>query len=262
MFFKPVDASEIIKITKQLKSTKSTGHDELNIFILKRIIHWIAEPLRHVFNLSICTGNYPNAFKLAKVIPIFKKDNPNQCQNYRPISILPCVSKILERIIFNQMYDFFEKHDILCPNQYGFRKHYSTDLAVLDLYNKITQSLANKEYVIGIFMDLSKAFDTLDHKILLYKLERYGIRGTPLAWIKDYLNNRKQYVQFDSVKSHVLDLTCGVPQGSILGPLFFLVYINDLIYASNVASYILFADDTNLIWFVLLILNYLKLPAG
>ena len=158
------------------------------------------------------------------------------------------MSKILERIIFNQIYDFLDKYSILCPNQYGFRKNYSTDLAILDLLDKITQSLAQKCHVIGIFMDLSKAFDTLDHKILLKKLERYGIRGTPLAWFQDYLSNRKQYVVFNSTQYKILDLTCGVPQGSILGPLLFLIYINDIIYASNNPSYTLFADDTTLLF--------------
>ena len=193
-------------------------------------------------------GCYPNDFKLARVVPIFKKGNRIQCENYRPISILPCLSKILERIIHNQVYNFLDKNKLLCPAQYGFRRQHSTELAVLDLYDRITKSLAKKQYITGIFLDLSKAFDTLDHSILIYKLERHGIRGTPLAWFKDYLSNRVQYTEVDLHQSQTLDLQCGVPQGSILGPLLFILYMNDIVKSSRILSYVLFADDTTLLY--------------
>ena len=181
------------------------------LFVLrKKIIHCIVEPLCHIFNLSLASAIYPQPFKLAKVIPVFKKGDPDKCNNYRPISILPCISKILERIVYNQLYNFLIKYNIIIPCQYGFRKLHSTDLAILDLYDKVSNALSNNQYVVGIFIDLTKAFDSLDHSILLHKLERYGVRGTPLAWFRDYLSNRQQYTEHNSHSSGVLNLQCGL----------------------------------------------------
>ena len=144
------------------------------------------------------------------------------------------------------MYSFLNNNNILIPNQFGFRKNHSTDYAIIQLCDKIIESLANKEHIIGIFMDLSKAFDTIDHKILIHKLKQYGIRGSTLSWFENYLSNREQYVVFQSSCSSKSKITCGVPQGSILGPLLFLVYVNDIIRVSPLLTYILFADDTNI----------------
>ena len=139
-------------------------------------------------------------------------------------------------------------NNLLVPNQFGFRKGHSTDYAIIQLYDKIIDSFSNKEHIIGIFMDLSKAFDTIDHLILLHKLESYGIRGQSLSWFKDYLHNRKQFVVFNSNESFKQNIQCGVPQGSILGPLLFLIYVNDLINSSPSLNFILFADDTNILY--------------
>ena len=246
LFLYPTSPDEIINITKSLNSGKSQGHDGLSSSLLKQIIYVIASPLAHIFNLSMSCGVCPKLLKIAKVIPIYKKDDPQQISNYRPISILPSISKILEKIIHNRLYTFVTTNNLLSPNQYGFRKNHSTDLAVVELYDKITNAMAEKQHVIGIFMDLSKAFDTLNHDILLYKLKTYGIRGTALSWFKDYLSNRQQFTSYNGVNSDFLTVKCGVPQGSILGPLLFLLYINDISEASNRLSYILFADDTNI----------------
>ena len=166
---------------------------------------------------------------------------------YRPISLLPCISKILEKLVYKRLSSFLTLNNILNPSQFGFRKKFSTDFAIIKLLDKVIQSLSNKEHVIALFMDLSKAFDTIDHDILLYKLNNYGIRGIVLSWLKSYLSNRQQFVSIDNVESSLLNIKCGVPQGSILGPLLFLIYINDIINSSTVLAFVLFADDTNIV---------------
>ena len=237
-----------MQIVQTLKSSASTGYDGISVNLLKKIIHFIVSPLTHIFNLSIASGIFPNSLKIAKVIPIYKKDDSSTVSNYRPISILPAISKILEKIIHQRLYDFLNCNNLLIPNQFGFRKSHSTDHAIIQLYDKIINSFSKKEHAISIFMDLSKAFDTIDHKILICKLSHYGIRGTVLSWFKDYLNNRQQYVSFQSIESHKLKIQCGVPQGSILGPLLFILYINDIIKSSPTLNFILFADDTNIFY--------------
>lgn len=248
LFLTPTDEEEIYKIVRCLKPSNSTGHDGLSVNLLKKIITCIIAPLTYIFNISISTGKCPNSLKIAKVIPIFKKDDPSLLTNYRPISILPSISKILEKIVHKRLYIFLNINNLLVPNQFGFRKKYSTDYAIVQLLNKVTECFANKEHLIGIFMDLSKAFDTIDHDILIYKLKRYGIQGIALSWIVDYLSNRKQYVAFKSSESTKSKISCGVPQGSILGPLLFLIYINDIANTSQLLSFILFADDTNIFY--------------
>ena len=208
LFFNPTNPNEIINITKSLKSSKSHGFDKISMNLLKEIIYPLAKPLTHIFNHSLSQGIFPDLLKIAKVNPIFKKDDPHEISNYRPISLLPSISKVLEKIVYNRLHKFINKHNILTSNQYGFRKNYSTDLALIQIYDKITNAIANKEHVVGIFCDLSKAFDTLNHPILLSKLSHYGIRGQPLLWFKDYLKNRKQYVTFNGFDSDPLSVQC------------------------------------------------------
>ena len=245
-FLNPTNPTEIINITQSLKTSKSQGFDRISTFMLKEIIHPLTKPLTHIFNNSLSQGVFPDLLKIAKVNPIFKKDNPHEISNYRPISILPSLSKVLEKIVYDRLYKFLDKYNILNSNQYGFRKKYSTDLALIKIYDKISSAIANKEHVIGIFMDLSKAFDTLNHAILLSKLKNYGVRGHALLWFENYLKNRKQYVTFNGHNSHSQFVQCGVPQGSILGPLLFLLYVNDIFNTSSLLSFVLFADDTNI----------------
>ena len=177
LFFNPTDPSEIINITRSLNSSKSYGCNRINMSLLKEIIDPFAMPLTHIFNHSLSKGVFPDLFKIAKVNPIFKIDNPHEISNYRPISLLPSISKVLEKIVYNRLHKFIDKHNILNSNQFGFRKNYSTDLALVQIHDKITSALANKEHIIGILCDLSKPFDTLNHAILLSKLSHYGVRG-------------------------------------------------------------------------------------
>ena len=247
IFLAPVTPEEILDLTKLLKDGKSAGPDDIDPGIAKLSLPIIAKPLAHIFNLSITSGIVPTQLKQAKVIPIHKSNDPSQFTNYRPISVLPAFSKLLEKIMYNRVISFINKHSILTNSQYGFRTKHTTHMALIDLLTKINDALIKKHHTIGIFLDLSKAFDTINHNILISKLEHYGIRGNALQWFRHYLTDRQQFVYVHSTKSSLQQLTCGVPQGSILGPLLFLLYINDITHVSTILSYIIFADDTNLL---------------
>ena len=166
--------------------------------------------------------------------------------NYRPVSLLSCFSKILERLVFNRCIDYINAKNILNDKQFGFRPKHSTNMAIAQLVDKINSAVETNETTIGIFLDLSKAFDTIDHNILIYKLEHYGFRGIVKEWFKNYLSNRIQYVSYNDCNSDFKEVVCGVPQGSILGPLLFILYVNDITYTSDVLDFILFADDTTI----------------
>ena len=184
--------------------------------------------------------------KIARVIPLFKNGNINYFTNYRPISLLSQFSKILEKIFHNRMMYFIEEKNILYESQYGFRKDMSTSLAILELVENITNSIDDCKSTVGIFIDLKKAFDTtVDHDILIKKLDHYGIRGVANKWSCSYLMNRSQYVCINDTSSECMNITCGVPQGSMLGPALFIFYINDVCNVSMLMKSIVFADDTN-----------------
>jgi retron-type reverse transcriptase len=216
--------------------------------VIKKTYHHILTPIVHIINLSLNQGVFPELMKLSKVIPIFKSGSRHLTKNYRPISLLPVFSKILERIMFNRLYKFLTKGKVLVNNQYGFRRFHSTEQAILDFQNCIIDHLIKKETPIAIFLDLTKAFDTIDHKLLISKLEHYGIRGCALSWFISYLENRTQYTSVNNSESSVKNVRFGVPQGSILGPLLFIAYINDIVNTTDAGKFILFADDTSIVF--------------
>jgi len=215
---------------------------------MKCCIEHVAVAISNLINLSFTTGCFPNQLKIAKICPIFKNGSKEVFSNYRPISVLPSFSKIFEKAAYIRIQSYINANDILTKRQYGFRPKHSTAMAVLDMCDKVKEAIDDHLHSIGIFVDLSKAFDTINHNILFAKLEHYGFRGLVLKWFVDYLTNRKQYVIFNHGTSSLLDIVCGVPQGSILGPLLFIIYVNDIINCSETLSFILFADDTNLFY--------------
>ena len=245
IYLSEVTSEEINNILKSLKNG-AAGYDELNACLLKHISPFITEPLKYLSNLSLSEGIFPTELKLANVIPLYKADDAFLFNNYRPVSLLCVISKVFEKVMYNRLIDFLETFAILNNSQFGFRKMHSTYMALMTLMNRLISSLENDEYILGIFLDFSKAFDTVDHVILLKKLAHYGIRGTALKWFESYLSNREQYVTYNGISSSKQRIECGVPQESILGALLFLIYINDLCLVCKHTSAILFADDTNL----------------
>ena len=221
---------------------------------MKKILDSIERQITHLINLCLTKNIFPKVIKIGMITPIYKSGNPSLFSNYRPISVLPVLSKVLETVMQSQLLDFISANDILIDCQFGFRAHHSTYMPLSLLHDNITSNLVDGLITAGIYLDLARAFDTVNTEILLSKLEKYGICGSALDLLRSYLTDRTHQLKFmhaTSGTNHISSqkpITCGVPQGSVLGPLLFLLYINDLIKVSTEGKLFLFADDSCILY--------------
>lgn len=244
--FSAVNYDSVVNAIDSLKNKTSCGYDQISNQMLKSIKVEISPVLVIIINQCLETCVFPPNLKLAKVSPIFKKGDNIKIDNYRPISLLPVISKIFEKVLHQQLMNYFVANSIFFPHQYGFRPKHSTEHATLELIDHTLEKMNDDNIPLSIFIDLSKAFDTLDHEILITKLKFYGLGSKSIGLLTDYLQNRKQFVDIDGTHSRHLDIITGVPQGSILGPLLFLIYINDIAASARYFGVISYADDTTL----------------
>ena len=245
MFLNETEPGEVFTLLNNLDISKAADIYGISPKLIKLGAHLLCIPPSQIFNKSFELGVFPCKLKVGKVIPIFKSESKFEVTNYRPISLLPIISKVFEKIMYTRIFSCIKKEHILYKQQYGFQKGKSTELAILDLQAKIISSLEKGEIPCSIFLDFAKAFDTVNHSILLQKLQYYDMRGHVLDWFTSYRNDRKQCVSLQNTNSDFITISNGVPQGSVLGPLLFLIYINDIAEVSSTLTFFLFADDTS-----------------
>ena len=241
----PVTLEHLFQLVKNLKNKSSSGADHMSNQLLKKAIFILANPLKTLFDLSFKTGFVPDQMTVAKVIPLHKEGEKTSFNNYRPIAIISTIGKLMEKVVHRQLYDYLESQEILTKSQFGFRSHHGVEHPLLLFTDRVRKSLDKGRSNISVFIDLKKAFDTVNYDILLAKLSHYGIKGSELLWFRNYLK-RKQYVLLaGNIISDIFFMMCGIPQGTVLGPLLFLIFVNDFAFATTLLS-LLFADDCTL----------------
>uniref|UniRef100_A0A1Y1LN06 Reverse transcriptase domain-containing protein n=1 Tax=Photinus pyralis TaxID=7054 RepID=A0A1Y1LN06_PHOPY len=246
LYVYPVTQDEVTRASESLAKSSSSGEDEITVKVLDHVLTSILPIITMLYNESLAHGIFPSALKTARVIAVFKSGDPTKIENYRPISLLSVFSKLLEKIVYNRITSFVNKFSILPASQHGFRPGKSTESATFDLLTFIYEELDKKKYISVLFFDISRAFDTINCENICYKLQKLGIRGPMLMWIKSFLSNRQLYVDIEGVKSDKFDVTLGVAQGSVLGPLLYLLYVADLPNHVTSAKVISYADDTTI----------------
>lgn len=243
MFLHPVHDTSIIKYISSLKNTRSTGEDQISVQFLKRFHIYLLKPLKHIINTIFSTAVVPKCLKSATIVPIFKGGDQTDMTNYRPIALVSNISKIFEKALKEKLENFLVQNNIISKNQYGFQKNISTVDAIYQLTSDVNDNLHNKKKCLTVFLDLRKAFDTVNHQRMLDKLENIGIRGLPLALFRSYLSSRTQNIKLNKHVSEKMQVTIGVPQGTVLAPTLFLIYINDLCNLDINGKLTAFADD-------------------
>ena len=253
LMLSPVSDDEVVRLISKLAPKTSAGYDNISNVLLKKLCPVVAPILSTLCNKSLASGVFPDSMKLAEVVPLYKGKSPHEEANYRLISLLTTMSKILEKTMYSRVYSFLDQTNQIYKSQYGFRARHSCEHAIAKVIGEIVKNKEKNKHMVGLFLDLSKAFDTLDHKIVLEKMEVYGIRGVALQWFESYLTARKLRVKCttassgNETKSRFFPVEIGTPQGSCLGPLIFLIFVNDLHLHIETMSCIQFADDTTLL---------------
>ena len=244
--FSPVNAEDLTKAMSKFKSSQGFGMDNISSFFLKKRMPIFGNGLCQIFNMSLSTGKFPDSWKAARVAPIYKDGSSSENSNYRPISVLPVVSRLFEKLMYDQLYTYLSNNHLLFTGQSGFRRFHSVLTSLLKCSNDWYLNLDKGHYTSVTFIDHKKAFDTVDHQILLQKLRVYGLAGKEISWFQSYLDNRKQCCKVNGHMSKQENIHFGVPQGSCLGPLLFLIYINDLPLALDSSNVNMYADDTSI----------------